>query len=249
MDPSPSPSPTAFDDSALRAVGVDPENLPIWSLQGWYLFFYIIATAIAVLILRAVYRGMQRPRLELTFHSQDPPTVTGAAVLRYLVTPLFLIPSWFTVILIILVLAAGRGSGIRPGNELVIATAVVVGASRLLAYINREGAHELAKSVPLTLLSLILISGQVITVQGALSLTVLLIVNFDSLLYYVILLGLWDVMFTFGWLLWRRLRWEPDGGRPEGPPKTTIARLWDAIAHGWGARESGPAPMQRPEAP
>ncbi len=244
MDPSPAPS--SSDDAFLMSVGIDPAEQNSWSLPAADLILIIIATAVAVLILRAIYRGMQRPRLNLTMHEDAPPTVSANAIARYAVTPLVLIPLWFMAILSILVLAAGRSYGVRPGNELVIATGAVVGGSRLLAYVNREGAHELAKSVPLTLLSLIIISGQVVTAEGAAKLFVQLVLNIDSLLAYMILLGLLDIALTTGWFLWVRWRWN-------APDNDTGSGLWHrlraTLALGWGSRASGPAaaPVQEAE--
>jgi hypothetical protein len=246
--PTPTPGPTELDDvgieEALRQFGVDPYNLPAFDLRGGYLFFFIVALALAVLLLRAIYRGMQRPRLTLTYHEDRPPTVTGGAVARYLVTPAFLVPMWFLTVLGVLVLAANRTNGFRPPEELVVAAAVVVGGSRLLAHVNLEGAHELAKSVPLTLVSLILISGQLITFKGFVVVAFLLFVNLDSLSYFVVLLGIFDVIFTGAWLIWRRVQWEREQEHPDDAPRGTVARIWHAIVAGWAPHASGPSVAQ-----
>ncbi|MCB9412129.1 MAG: hypothetical protein H6525_04675 [Actinobacteria bacterium] len=245
VSPSPTPELLELDeadfDQLLERYGVNPENLPLWSLKGWYLISFIVAVAVTVLLLRAIYRGMQRPRLELEYHPTRPPSTTRRDVMRYAVTPLLLVPIWFFAVLAVLLLAANRGQGFRPPEELVIAAAVVVGGSRLLAHVNLEGAHELAKSVPLTLLSLILISGQTISLEAATVAITLLVVNFDSLSYYVLLLAFWDVVFTFGWLVMRRARWRRAQRTSNEAKPTWIREVWDSIREAWGGDDFGPS--------
>lgn len=245
------PSPTASEtpanpddlyvDQLFERYGVNPNDIPVWGLQGWYLFSFVVAVAVTVLLLRAIYRGMQRPRLQLEFHADRPPSATRRDVLRYLATPFIWIPLWFTVVLSVLLLAANRGETIRPANELVIAAAVVVGGSRLLAYINLEGAHELAKSVPLTLLSLILISGQTISLEAAFVALFVLAVNIDSLSYYIFLLALWDVLFTFGWWILVRARWRRSRRVNQHKRPSWLEAILETLGEAWGNKESGPA--------
>lgn len=250
--PSPAPSPTTGSsgelDELLRILdnfGIDPNDVPTWRTGGISLFVFVVLAAIAVLVLRAMYRGMQRPRLALTEHPDRPPTASWRAVGRYLFTPLVLVPLWFFMVLGILTLAAARGDyDFRPPEQLVAAAVVVVGASRLLAHVNREGAHQLASSVPLTLLTLLFVSGQVITGEAFLVVAFLMFANLDSLLYFMVLLGLWDMLFTGAWLLLHRMRWNREQ-RPESHrSQSWLGRIWTALVEGWGSRESGPASEQ-----
>lgn len=245
-DPSPSPSADVSVDLDLgelqRQYGVDLEHGEFWDISGLDLLFYIVAAAAAVLVLRTIYRGMQRPRLALTYHDDRPPTASAAAIGRYAVTPILLVPLWYASILGILVLAANRGSTLRPGEELLFAAAAVVGGSRLLAHVNLEGAHELAKSVPLTMVSIILISGSVISL-GAFAVTAyLLILNLVAIAYVVLWLGALDVAFTFGWLLWRRVVWQRQHRHRDDDGEPSLgAEVWRALVSGWGSRQSGPS--------
>lgn len=240
-----------YFDELFERYGVNPDNIPLWGLQGWYLFTFLVAVAVTVLLLRSIYRGMQRPRLHLEHHPDRPPSTSGRDVIRYLATPFIWVPLWFIVVLAVLLLAASRGDAIRPANELVIAAAVVVGGSRLLAHVNLEGAHELAKSVPLTLLSLILISGQVISLEAAFVAIFVLAVNIGSLSYYVFLLALWDVMFTFTWWLLARARWRRARKEKQHERPSWVQAILETISEAWGNTESGPAEpqLERPQAP
>lgn len=225
-------------DDLLRALGLDGNEVPVWQLQGWYLFGFIIAAAVIVLLLRAIYRGMQHPRLDLTEQPDGPPTVTSSSVWKYLATPVLLDPIWIVSILTILVLAANRGVGIRPGNELIIASAVVVGASRLLAHVNLEAAHELAKSVPLTVVSLFLILGQTISLKAATVTMLQLIRNIDSLLYYMVLIAFFDVVVTASWFALVQLRWHRVRRRQAGQGAQRPA-WWEKVVAAWGSDKAG----------
>lgn len=247
---SPTPSPSASDafdldlgqvhhwDDLFRALGLDGNEVPVWQLQGWYLFAFIILAALTVLLLRAIYRGMQHPRLDLTEQPNGPPIMTSRSVWKYLATPVLLDPLWLMAILTILVLAANRGTGIRPGNELIIASAVVVGASRLLAHLNLEAAHELAKSVPLTVVSLFLILGQTISFKAATITMLQLLRNLDSLLYYLVLIAIFDVVVTAIWFALVQLRWHQRRRREEGTSSRRPA-WWEKVVAAWGGDESG----------
>ncbi|MFI0433117.1 MAG: hypothetical protein ACH36H_08225 [Candidatus Nanopelagicales bacterium] len=246
----PSPSPTALPDpltdldaeELLRHFGIDASRGEFWNVSGPELLAYIVVAAIAILVLRAMYRGMQRPRLALFYHDERPPTTSAAAIARYAVTPFLLVPLWYAAILGILVLAANRGDSLRPGEELLIAAGVVVGGSRLLAHVNLEGAHELAKSVPLTMISLILISGSVISFGAFFVTAYLLFLNLVAIGYFVLLLAVLDAAFTFGWLLWRRVEWHRQHRPPdEDRPPSWVVELWQALRSGWGSGQSGPS--------
>lgn len=110
----------------------------------------LMAMVIAVL----VYRGMQRPRLRLVDHGTGWRT-TARDVVLYLVTAPFLVTGWFLFFVVILVV----GTNDLSGDRILTVSMAVVLATRLFAHVWHEAAHELAKTVPLTLVALILIAG------------------------------------------------------------------------------------------
>jgi len=243
---------TALDedfDRVLEGLGLtesDLDTLPAWDLPGWQLVLAIVGLAVVVLILRAIYRGMQHSRLHLRYHSNRPPTVTWPAVRRYLWTPLVFIPLWFFAILLILIAAAKRGDTVRPGEEVLLAAAVIVGASRLLAHVNREAAHELAKAVPLTLITLILVSGQTVSLAGFVLIVALLVLNMGSLMYYLLLLAALDVAFTAIWVWLRRGEWRREHDHKGTEPHGRWSRVWRTLSQGWASTESGPSGQPTP---
>jgi hypothetical protein len=116
-----------------------------------------IAALLVIAMLAAVssYRGMQRPRLVLT---ETEPGVFRAAnsdVVRYLVAIPFLLMAWNFLLIIVLIIAANE----LTGDRIVVVAAAIVLAARVFAHLSPERSHELAKTVPLTLVTLVLISG------------------------------------------------------------------------------------------
>lgn len=118
-----------------------------------------------------------------------------------------------------------------------------MGASRLLAHVNLEAAHELAKSVPLTVVSLFLILGQTISLQAALVTMLQLLRNLDSLLYYMVLISTFDVIVTALWFALVQLRWHRRRQRKEGSTGPRPA-WWERVVAAWGNNESGASPPE-----
>lgn len=116
-----------------------------------------IAALLVIAMLAAVtsYRGMQRPRLVLTETDPGVFRAARADVVRYLVAIPFLLIGWNFVLIIVLIIAAND----LTGDRIVVVAAAIVLAARVFAHLSPERSHELAKTVPLTLVTLVLISG------------------------------------------------------------------------------------------
>ena len=118
----------------------------------------LTAGLIAIAMLAAVtsYRGMQRPRLVLTeMPDGDGFRAARGDVVRYAVAAPFLILFWNLLLVVILIIAANS----LTGDAIIVVSSGVVLAARAFAHISPERSHELAKTVPLTLVTLVLISG------------------------------------------------------------------------------------------
>jgi hypothetical protein len=118
-----------------------------------------IATLLALAMLAAVasYRGMQRPRIILTEVAPGAFRAARSDLVRYLVTIPFLLLSWNLVLTGVLIVAANE----LTGDRVIVVAASVVLAARVFAHLSPERSHELAKTVPLTLVTLVLISGAI----------------------------------------------------------------------------------------
>lgn len=122
---------------------------------------YVVLIVLAMWIAVIVYRSIQRPRIVLT---EERPGVWRARrrdVVQYLLSIPFLLGLWAGSLIFILVI----GTNNLSGREIEAVAAAVVISARLFAHISPERSHELSKTVPLTLVTLVLISGSVRDLQ------------------------------------------------------------------------------------
>jgi len=205
----------------LRALGEtvpdsQPFVAPEWT-TGWAeLLAGVVSLCILMGILMWVYHSMQKPRLHLgTAQAALPgdtetppkspvgePTVSWEAAVRYLATTAVAMMVWYLALLVILTFATSD----RSGEQIALGAAVVIGAARLLAHINPEASHEIARTIPLVIVSIILIGG---SAAGESIVTVLTEIEANSATvdnYYVLLL-ITDILITTVWALLVRSRW------------------------------------------
>lgn len=112
-----------------------------------------VVLALVVLGAVVVYRAMQRPRLSFSGLSDGTLGVRPRDVVLYAVSIPLLVILWSQFLIMILALAA---TNLDAANVILIAGSIIL-ATRLLAHIWFEPAHELGKAVPLTLVTLILL--------------------------------------------------------------------------------------------
>lgn len=113
-----------------------------------------IGLAVMTVIIMWVYRSMQKPRLYLTYEAETgEPRATWKSLLRYVVLMPLMMLIWMGSLILILSIAADG----RTAEDIALAVAAVIGAVRILAHMTPEGAHELGKTVPLAVLSIILL--------------------------------------------------------------------------------------------
>jgi signal transduction histidine kinase len=112
-----------------------------------------VVLALVVFGAVVVYRAMQRPRLSLSELSDGTLGVRPRDVALYAVSIPFLVILWSQFLIIVLALAA---TNLEAADVILIAGSIIL-ATRLLAHIWFEPAHELGKAVPLTLVTLILL--------------------------------------------------------------------------------------------
>lgn len=162
---------------------------------------YAIGMALLATLLWLAYRTMQHPRLPLIRRPDDPPLVTWAGVLRYLLTTPFIVGFWMLVLMTLLAAAARD----RSGTQIVIATTAVIGGARLLAHVKEEIAHELAKAVPIAILGYVIIGGGLTGFEP-------FVQSFDAIPLqlldtYWYGLMMWDVFLTAVWFAAVQLHW------------------------------------------
>lgn len=190
--------------TVLTALAQTTPDVQRWSASWADVVAGSIMLAIGMGVVMWVYRSMQKPRLYLRYRDADlRPIVTWQALARYIVTTAVALIVWLFVILFILTVAANN----RTAEEIAIAAAVVIGASRLLAHISPEGSHELGKTIPLAVLSIILL-GSSLDGQTWAELVEDLGANAGIIDSYYWALLIFDVLLTTWWTLRQFAKWD-----------------------------------------
>lgn len=229
------------------APSFQPLTAPEWT-TGWAeLLIGVVSLCILMGILLWVYHSMQKPRLYLgTKHVERPgsssetatgePTVTWEAILRYLGTTAVALIVWYAALLVFLTVATKD----RSGEDIALVAAVVVGTARLLAHINPEASHEIGKSVPLVIVSIILIGGAS-GEENFINVLTEIAANINAIDNYYWLLLIADILITTVWALLVRSRWranQPGSRRRE--IRKSLAPLRESLRsiRGFGRPES-----------
>lgn len=113
----------------------------------------IIVVSMAAIVL--AYHAMQRPRLLVTEVEPGRWRARRRDVWKYVLSIPWQLLLWMAGLELILVFANNGLSGVEVS---IIAVSLVI-AVRVLAHVAHEHAHELAKTVPLTVVTLFLVSG------------------------------------------------------------------------------------------
>jgi hypothetical protein len=147
-----------------------------------------------------MFRAMDHPRLVLT-QTPDGPRARRSDVIKYAISMPFLILLWVNVIGMILMITR---------NELTIVQIVawpyaLVLAIRFLAFVVPGAAHELAKLVPLALIALLILSGDVRPLDDVFVIGTVIPTLDDYMLNWVLLLT-FDFIMTAVWY-WGYIRW------------------------------------------
>jgi len=126
-------------------------DIGIGEIIGW-----TVTIVVAAFLAYVVYRAMERPRLRLVGASGGLRALPRDVVL-YAVSIPFLILTWILFFWVILLLADNQLDALG----LIVLPASIVVAARVLAHLNSRVAHEVAKIVPLTIITLIILGGQI----------------------------------------------------------------------------------------
>jgi hypothetical protein len=114
---------------------------------------------VAILVVSMVaivmaYRAMQRPRLVLHRVAPRRYRARPRDVVQYIASMLGLIILWTGALQLILVFT---NNGLDAVEVTAVSSAIVI-AVRLFAHLSHEHAHELAKSIPLTIVTLLIVT-------------------------------------------------------------------------------------------
>lgn len=123
---------------------------------------------VAMLASVAAYHAMQRPRLVVTEVEPGVWRARRRDVIQYVISIPWLLLLWMAGLELVLVFT---NNGLSGPEVSVIAVAIVI-AVRILAHVLHEHAHELAKTVPLTIVTLWVITANGLRDIGDLEKTV-----------------------------------------------------------------------------
>lgn len=162
----------------------------------------VTAVTLAVMTVLAVlcYRAMEKPRLLLT-PTPDGPRAMQGDVIRYAVSIPFLTGLWVLYFVVILTIARNN---LDAKGVLITAAGVVIG-TRILAHVWGDAAREIGKVVPLAIVTLVLIAGNV-REGNVLDDFVEELANIDFALPTYVLIFACDYVITAIWY-WGWIRW------------------------------------------
>lgn len=167
--------------------------------------FWAALIGIAAWVAYLVYRSMDHPRLVLT-PTDDGLRARRRDVILYVVSMPALIVLWWAFFFFVLMINA---SAINPAQLVIFPMALIL-AIRTLAFAAPKAAEELAKVIPIALVAIAILDGNVRDPQKIedllLSLDVL-----DITYPALLLLFLYDYLVTaiwyWGWVRWGQPRW------------------------------------------
>jgi hypothetical protein len=115
---------------------------------------FVVIIVVSMFAIVASYHAMQRPRLVLTETPDGRWRAGRRDIVQYVISMPVLLLLWAAGLELILVFT---NNGLSGQQITVVAMAIVISV-RIWAHISREHAHELAKSVPLTIVTLLIVT-------------------------------------------------------------------------------------------
>lgn len=135
----------------LTAAGDTGQRFFVTAGDVLQLVAILVVSMVAIVL---AYRAMQRPRLVLHPVSPHRYRARPRDVVQYVVSMLVLIVLWTAALQLILIFT---NNGLTAVEITAVSSAIVV-AVRLFAHLSHEHAHELAKSIPLTIVTLLIVT-------------------------------------------------------------------------------------------
>lgn len=182
-----------------------------------------IGLAVMATVLWVVYRTMDHARLPVIRSEAHPPRATWAGVARYVLLTPVLVSFWLFVLLLLITAVARE----RNPEQILAAACAVIAGARLLAHVRTDISQELAKTIPIVILGVILIGGQLVGVE-AFERTIDAI-PWDLVNAYWVGLIIWDLLLTSLWFWYQRRSWLGAGHTP-GRLRRVIAR-WRRVGY------------------
>jgi hypothetical protein len=188
-----------FSDSLLLIYnGVKQELTPGWGL-AFDVVLLIAGITIASAFVWYFYASLsQRSLLRLDLYKYNKSSNPGlrkfmAIILffiEYLLVMPFILILWFAALSIMLLLINEKYNT----SQVLMVSAAVVGAIRVLAYYNKDAAEEVAKLVPFTAMALFLLSSISVTFSQMLSRLEEVPLLLDNIAYFILVIVVVEVI-------------------------------------------------------
>jgi len=162
-------------------------------------FFLSIVVALVSMFIWKFYRSLSRRNLiniNLSKYNKYKHPVASKffATLLYLIEYIIIMPLlivlWFSALAAILFLVADQ----RTANEILLISAALVGAVRILAYYKSEIARDVAKLFPFIALSLFLLSPGVFDAGRVLTQVSEVPLLFNNIIYFILVVSLIEIV-------------------------------------------------------
>ncbi len=173
---------------------------------GIQLFFFAVFIAVSAFVILKFYQTLSKKnfiRLDLRKYntSRHPVFKKVFAVLLYFVEYVLIMPFfilvWFVILALILLMLASE----REIVQILMLSAAIVMAIRILAYYNEEISKELGKLFPLIALSVFLLTPGAITIANFFGKLKELPGFFTNIIYYLIFISLLEIIMRFIYIL------------------------------------------------
>lgn len=191
-----------FSSAVLRVYNVLHSSVPRpWFLLMAVIFFSCLITLFSIIILKFYKTLSKRNILSLNLnqynYSNHPVFYKINAILFYFIEYIIIMPIlitiWFAILSIIILITVEKMSL----EEILLISASIIAATRMLAYYSKEIAVEIAKLLPLITLSLFLVTPEFFSVENIVS----RISDIPSLLsstgYFILAIFLVEIILRF----------------------------------------------------
>jgi hypothetical protein len=221
----------AYTEAQSWVVDVFPGN---GSLVLSILFFIFLVALVSIFIWKFYQSLSQKNLIDLNLNrfnnSEHPATKKLFAVCVYLfenmlVMP-FLIMLWFGALAVVILLISER-----PASEVLMISAAIIGAVRILAYYRKEISQDLAKLFPFVVMSALLLSPKALDGENVLANAAGIPSLAVNIFYYLIVVYAIEFVMRLFYTLYDFYHSEDE--RLEEEEKKGKAALTSSRVYGW----------------
>ena len=180
--------------NAREIIGLLSSNSPPWFLLGMIVFFTALGIAVASL---AIYyfcafsskRDLLKINLNQYNYADHPVLKKVLAICFYLIEYIIILPFFivlsFVILAVVVLLISYEGQSV---NSVLLISAAIILAIRLLAYTKKEVAKDLASLFPYSALFIFLLTPSTFSIERFTTQANEIPILFENILYYLIVI-------------------------------------------------------------